>query len=239
MAFRLSAERVFGSCVKPYLVPVGLGLCLTSVRLILVPTSFGQEGDKPLIPGAVPVAMSVASNIGRGCGDLVPPSVLQQDVEARLRGLGVTISSVHSAQLAVDVDCVGVGPGTRMSGVAVHQCLGLSEVVSVPSNDGRAMLATTWRQCQSYTCAGAKCKPLARTGLQTLIDSCLGDFQERHLARQGGQPPHAAKRAAVATVSSAYPETSPRMVGRVLFYSLYIMVCVSVMVYWQCRKQYY
>ena len=225
-----SAVRVSGFGTKPWVLALGLGLCILPVH-----TSFGQERGKPLIPLAAPLRMSVASNVAQGCGGTVLPSVIQQDAEAQLRGVGVTVSNIHNAQLAIDVDCVAVTPSARSTVVVVHQCLAFSELVSAPSNDGRAMLATTWRKCQSFTCGGAKCEPLVRSGLHTLINPFFSDFQERN-SRNDLPIPQIRPQPQASVIPGEAPH---RLVGRVVFYLLYIMTCVTVLVYWQRREHHY
>jgi hypothetical protein len=227
-----SAARVsrFGS--KPCVLVLGLGFCLC---ILPVHTFFGQDRGEPLVPLAASLRMSVASNVAQGCGGTILPSVIQQDAETQLRGLGVTVSNIHNAQLAIDVYCAAVTPGSRSTAMVVQECLGLSELVPAPSKHGRAMFATTWRNCQSFRCGGAKCEPLARSGLHTFINSVLSDFQERNSRNDLPIPPIRPQPHA-----SVIPGEAPqRDVGRSVFYLLYIMTCVTVLVYWQCREHQY
>src|SRR5260370_33358081 len=142
-----SAVRVSGFGSKPCALVLGLGLCLC---ILPVHTSFGQERGKSLIPLAAPLRVSVASNVAQDCGDTIPPSVIQQDAEAQLRDVGVTVSNIHNAQLAIDVYCAAVTPGSRSTAVVVQECLGFSELVPARSNHGRAIFATKLRNFQSF-----------------------------------------------------------------------------------------
>jgi hypothetical protein len=222
--------RVSGFSSKP--CALGLGLCLC---ILPVHTSFGQERGKPLIPLAAPLRMSVASDVAQDCGVTIPPSVIQQDAEAQLRDVGVTVSNIHNAQLAIDVYCAAVTPGSRSTTVVVQECLGFSELIPARSNHGRAMFATKWRNCQSFRCGGAKCESLVRSGLHTLINTALIDFQERNSRNDLPIPQIRPQPQA-----SVIPGEAPRRgVGRSVFYLLYIVTCVTVLVYWQCREHQY
>jgi hypothetical protein len=127
----------------------------------------------------------VASSVAQGCGATIPPSVIQQDAEAQLRGVGIIVSSIHNAQLAIDVYCAPVTPGSRSTAVVIRECLDFSEVVPAPANHGRPMSATTFRNCQSLVCRGAKCEPLVRSGLHTLLNPFLKDLQDRNSRNDG------------------------------------------------------
>ena len=178
---------------------------------------------------ATPLTISVAAGVASACRGALVPSMIQSDAEGRLRGVGVIVSNVHNAELAVDVDCVTVNPRTSLETLAVHQCLAFSEVVQTPFSDRRAMLATTWRKCQAYRCNGARCEPILRASQQALIDNFWSDFQERNSADSA--PP-----------AQSRPEPPTRIVetrtaGRDVIFALYIMTCLSVLAYWQFRKR--
>ena len=242
-----SPVRIFEHGGKSSALLLGLGLCMLSL-----PTSFGEETSNPTgnsrMTLAAPLRISVASHVAQACGSAIPPSVVQQDAEAWLRGVGVTVSNIHNAQLELDVDCVAATPGAQTTSVALYQCLSFSEAVSAPSNSGRATLATTWRRCQSFTCGRAKCEPLARSGLHALMSTFWTDFQERN--SQNAQQIRPQQQASVIAASDQPPPAGPgpsaahdpisqRAMGRILFYSLYIMTCVTLLVYWQFRGHRY
>jgi len=181
----------------------------------------------------------MTSNVARGCGESITPAAIQQEAAARLRVAGVTVSNIHNAQLTDEVDCVAVTPSVRTSALAVHQCLSFSEVVSASSTN-RAMLATTWHNCESYMCAGARCERQAQASLGNLIDAFFKDYSDRFSrsaapavpalpGAEGPRPP------AVAYLASAV--TAPEyFVHRVVFFSLYIALCLSILVRWQIRR---
>src|SRR5258708_5661916 len=227
-----SAVRVSGFGSKPCALVLGLRLWLC---ILPVQTSFGQERAKSLIPLAAPVRMSVAFNVAQGCGATIPPSAIQQGAEAQLHGLGVTVSNIHNAQLAIDVYCAAITPGSRSTAVVVQECIGFSELVPAPSNHGRAMFATTFRDCQSFRCRGAKCEPLARSGLHTLINTFLRDFQEPN-SRNNFPILQTRPQPQASVIPGEVPQ---RVLGRSVFYLLYIMTCVTVLVYWRCRERQY
>jgi len=224
--------RVSGFGSKPCVLVLGLGLWLC---ILPVQISFGQERGKPLTPLAAPLRMSVAFNVAQGCGGTIPPSLIQQDAEAQLRGVGVTVSNIHNTQLAIDVYCAAVFPGSRSTAVVVQQCLGFSELVPALYNHGRAMFATKWRNCQSFRCRGAKCEPLVRSGVHALINSFLRNFQVRN-SRNNFPIPQVRPQPQASFIPGEVPQ---RVLGRSVFYLLYIMTCVTVLVYWQCREHQY
>jgi hypothetical protein len=224
--------RVPGLGSKPRVMALGLGL---SLCILPLHTSFGQERSQPLIPLSTPFRISVGSNVAQGCGGTIPPSVIQQDAEAQLRGAGITVSSIHNAQLAIDVYCAPVNPGSRRTVVVIQECLGFSELVPAPSNHGRAISTTTFRNCQSLTCRGAKCEPLVRSGLQPLMNPFLKDLQGRN-SRNDGPVGQIQPQPQTGVIPKEAPQ---RIERRSLFYLLYIMACFTVLVYWQCRGHHF
>jgi len=170
----------------------------------------------PLLAQATNV--SVSSHIGQGCGTAIAAPLLQRDIETQLRNAGIVVSRVHSAKLNTTLDCVPVSDQSRAAGMAVHQCLALSQVVSVPSHAHGMTMATTWQQCQSYTCTGHHCSDYAQTSQRSLVDTFLAVEHER----SANLPVHAA--------SIAVP-TPPLRVDQV-FYGLYILTCLGLVVRW-------
>src|SRR5260370_10420502 len=120
-----SAVRVSGFGSKRCALVLGLRLWLC---ILPVQTSFGQERAKSLIPLAAPVRMSVAFNVAQGCGATIPPSAIQQGAEAQLRGLGVTVSNIHTAQLAIDVYCAAITPRSLSPPFVVHYVYSISDL---------------------------------------------------------------------------------------------------------------
>jgi hypothetical protein len=187
-------------------------------------------------PVASPLRVSVASTVSPGCRGLSPAQVTQRNTEAQLRGAGVTVSNVHNARISVDIDCVAVDRESGPASVAVHQCVAFSEVVSAPSNSDKAMLASTWRNCQSYTCGTARCGALIRTGLQGLIDAFLSDWRMRQA--NGGRPRPIEQRPQGANDLAAFTAARQR-VDASLFFSVYILVCLTQLFHWQFRRPLY
>jgi len=169
---------------------------------------------------------SVASRVGTACGSVFSAPGVRAYIENRLRGAGITVSSVYTAQLAGEVDCVARGPRAGARGIAVKQCLGYSEVVSATSNIIRPSFANTWRECQSFVCASARCESSMRSGTNTLMNAFFSD-----LAR--ARPPVTPQALTVKT-------TSQRSSGGVqvytAYYAIYILACMVVMLYWQLRS---
>src|SRR5260370_17414899 len=119
---------------------------------------------------------SIASHVATTCGSVFSPSVIRGYVDARLRSAGITVSSVHTSQLAAELDCVARGPRAGDSGIAVQQCLAYSGLVSAPSRKSGVSLANTWRKCQSFVCVSGRCESSMRAGLNTLIHSFFPAF---------------------------------------------------------------
>ncbi len=167
--------------------------------------------------------VSVASKAARGCQNAVPPGI-KEDAEARLRGMGIAVSDVFNAQLSIDLDCVAMS----QTGVAGSECLVFSEMVSVPTTGSRS-LAATWRSCRAFTCNRANCAA-ARTGIQGLLDEFASELSERN-----------AQASQILTISESAPAPQPvnRRLAILVFYSLYIIACITVMLYWRMKRQAY
>ena len=221
-----NSVRVPGLGSKPRVMALGLGI---SLCILPLHTSFGQERGQPLIPLAAPFRIPVASNVDQRCVGTIRPSVVQQDAEAQLRGAGVTVSSIHNAQLAIEIYCAPVTPGSRKTSVVIRECLDFSEVVPAPANHGRPTSATTFRNCQSLMCRGAKCEPLVRSGLHTLMNPLLKDLQARNdpaIAQIGPQP----QAGVIAREAPQRIEGQSAFYVLYIFYLLYIMTCVTVLI---------
>ena len=162
--------------------------------------------------------VSVTSQISHGCGTAIAAAMLQRDIETQLRNAGLVVSRVPSAKLTTNLDCVPVSDQSRSAGMAVHQCLALSQVVSVPSQADAMTMATTWQQCQSYTCAGRHCADYAQTSQRSLVDTFLAVEHER----SADLPVRAANIGLAGT---------PLRVDQV-FYGLYILICLGLVVRW-------
>jgi hypothetical protein len=119
--------------------------------------------------------------------------------------------------------------------VVVRECIDFSEVVPALANHGRPMSATTFRNCQSLVCRGAKCESLVGSGLHTLLNPFLKDLQDRNSRKDG---PIAQIQPLPQT--GVIPREAPQSIeGRSVFYLLYIMTCVTVLLYWQCRGHHF
>ena len=124
----------------------------------------------------------------------------------------------------MDLDCVGLEGGARATAIAVHQCLAFSEVLSTARKD-KPILASTWRNCRSYTCRGGKCDSEASSAAGALIGAFLNELQHRTQAE-----------ATLFVPVIEYIPPPRRNVEQFIFYTVFIMACLSVLVYWQWRR---
>jgi hypothetical protein len=190
-------------------------------------------GQPSAVPSNAPT-VSVGSNIGLACNAVISPAAVQQDLEHQLRSGGITVSKVHSARLSAEVDCVPVTAGAQKPSIAVHQCLALSQVVSRQEQGREAMLATTWRKCQAYTCDNRQCDVLVRTGLRDLANVFIADSHEAVSVLEplrSAAPP----RPAAESTAAGFGGTSLLSKADTVYYVLYILACAIVFVMWQVR----
>jgi hypothetical protein len=183
--------------------------------------------------------LSVSSKIGPGCGANIPVAALEQDTTGQLAAASIGISRVHSAGLVTAIDCAPASPQARVM-VTVQHCLEFSQVVSDAAAANGLHLATTWKNCQSYTCGREKCAILARSAQRTLVDQFLPHFRELRT-----------KTAAPAPATQSQPTQSQPPVEaavgiddaarqpldfRVAFFVLYLFACLALMVRWHWRS---
>jgi len=200
----------------------------------------------PALLNAATLRVSVVANVGRACGAAVSSSAVQRIAADRLSGAGITVSNIHNSQLEMDLDCVTRTPSPRNRGIAVNVCLTFSEPLSTVSGNGKTILGSTWKSCQSFACTRAKCDA-ALTREDLLLDALLGDFQERDAAGRIPEPMPHPPTAGLAPPRTPAAATAPRVYsyvpapdhtrGRQLFYATYIMTCLSLFVYWQFRSR--
>jgi len=174
--------------------------------------------------------------VGESCTTALAPPIFQQAVESQLREAGFPVAKVHNAILTSNIECA---PGTAKTKakalpgrITINQCAVLSQVVS-RSAEIRGALTTTWRECQSYTCAGAGCGAMALSAARTLVDAFVAD----HRARAATEV--AAVATAVAAVDSAsIPAAADPLRSniRLLFYCIYIVICIAVLFRWEWVK---
>jgi hypothetical protein len=148
---------------------------------------------------------------------------------AGLRNVGIPVSTVYNSQLSVEVECATLSPDPGAA-LATHECLDFSELVQTASNEGRPALASTWRKCATLSCARGKCDAGVQAAVQDQLRELSAVLQERRAAAAAPAPAPAPERRFTIEVSRR---------GLVLFYSLYIVACLSLIVYWQVRKQAY
>ncbi len=187
---------------------------------MFIPQGAGEE--------PVPLRVSVVSSVARSC----PAFATRAEVEERLRTAGFTISDVHNAEMEVELDCVPVAAGTRYATMAVRQCLSLSELVPSPEHRGHSVMATTWRQCQSYTSSRQQYPAALRMRTGSLFKAFLSDFGGR------AAPPPPPQPAPVATPDIQQPRMDRLTKERIIFYSLYTLVCLSVLLFWLSKRRF-
>jgi hypothetical protein len=179
--------------------------------------------------------VSVAWKISPACGTNFPSAVLQQNLEDQLRAESIAVSRVYTAGLTADISCQSAG----MRSVATQQCLALSQAVPQPSAANGLHLATTWRNCQSYTCSKQNCSEFARATQRTLFGQFISVLRARKAQSKVPGAPAAAMsgssdRAPTPFVSASVP-TSILNPGAII-YMLYILTCMAVLARWQwCR----
>ena len=214
-------------------IALRVGICFLALY-----ASSGQERRSTLASASL--RLSSASHVANSCAAVFSPSTVQEAIDVHLRDAGIVVSRVHTAQLAADVDCVAVGARGRNSAIAVQQCLGYSELVSAPSRKSGVTLANTWRKCQSFVCSGGRCEPSMRAGISTLMSSFLTDFERSTKTSGLAAPPPEGRIQVPAVLPSFTGNLVQRAVvsGRatVAFYSLYILACMVLMLYWQFRS---
>jgi hypothetical protein len=156
---------------------------------------------------------------------VIPALAVRQNFEGQLRAAGINLSDLYNAQISSDLDCMALENDVRSAAIAVHQCLALSEVVSAASREGKPILASTWRDCRSYTCRGGNCDSQVSLATGTLIGSFLSEFQRRTQAE-----------ATQFVTVMRYTPPPKQHVVQFLFYTGFIMACLSVLFYWHWRK---
>src|SRR5438128_1661780 len=77
--------------------------------------------------------ISVSSRVTEACGSSVVASAAQRQLEASLRDAAFQIAKVNAASVGSEVDCVAVPAHGKSRTTAIHQCLALSQVVSLPA----------------------------------------------------------------------------------------------------------
>jgi hypothetical protein len=180
--------------------------------------------------------LALVSQIGTGC-DTLRPLALQQDSETRLRASGIATWRLSTSRLTAEFDCTPVAPASRTAKLAIRHCLNLSELAAAPGHANGMTIATTWKQCQSYTCAGRQCAASASTAQVALVDGFLSDYRKRRAAQTPTPQPPAGHRDSVASLTPPYPgPVSPLLNPNVIFYLLYILLCIAVLARWEWAR---
>jgi hypothetical protein len=77
--------------------------------------------------------ISAGSHVAQSCGPSLAAAAVQRDVEAQLGLENFRVTKAHTASLESEIDCVAVNPRAPTTRLAVHQCLALSQVVTLPA----------------------------------------------------------------------------------------------------------
>jgi hypothetical protein len=198
-------------------------LLAIGLYFLAVPLAVGQDAAKLPTLSLAPFRLSAVSQTSEGCGSLITAPAVQQNLEGQLRSVGINLSAIYNAQISTDLDCMAMEDGTRAA-IAVHQCLAFSEVVSASRQD-KPILASTWRKCQSYTCRSGNCDSQASATTGTLLGAFLVEFQRRTQAEATQFVP-----------AITYNPPPKRNVVQFVFYTGFIMACLSVLFYGQWRR---
>jgi len=191
---------------------------ISALALVL---TFGASGLS-----AQHLLLSVSAHAGSQCATAISSALDQQGTEARLRAVGFQITKARNAILAHEVDC-----SVYNKRVVVQQCLALSEFVAGGSESRAVQLATRWRECKTYKCAGAACGESVAAG--------LGDLEALFATGFSRRVDETADPASKSTGSAAALRIGDRSTGRsegvpngALYYVAYILVCITVLFRW-------
>ena len=203
---------------------MGALLRAAAVFALAVLSSTAQTNSEP--PGGR--TLWVAARVARSCNGPVRDAAIQSAVEAQLREAGIAVSRVHTAVLSADVDCAWVTAG-RTTTISVHQCLDLSQPVSIPAEGRRETLASTWRKCQSYTCTRTQCGTAALSQSRKLVEAFVADSPGPKLAAVlSPRPPAPAPPPAEAAIYT--PPTTLVRTAVASYYVIYIAACLTLLV---------
>jgi hypothetical protein len=111
------------------------------------------------------------------CEGVVDPSLAKQDMEVKLRVAGITVVTLPFASLNLDATCMPIIVAGRRSATVIHISLGFGQVVWLPPQPVRVMVATTWEAGTLLYCAAAtKCDDFFRSQLRDYLDKFINDF---------------------------------------------------------------
>ena len=214
--------------------------------LLLVPCgSYAQDIRQPASLAGQALTVSVASDVAQSCGGIIPERVIRQDVESQLRLANISVSKLHNAELATEVDCTPVRARSLRPREGVHYCVSLSQVIALPAAPRRHTLATTWRQCGSTTCTTGTCDTLLRAEVHNLVTAVITDLHDTGNSASSGPAPrpppatpaHEPTQAHADSIGSRNPMNLPVPLTRsTVIYFLYITTCLGVLLQWEYRK---
>jgi hypothetical protein len=185
--------------------------------------------------------LSLASRTAQSCGGAFAAVNLQQDLEDVLKAASIGVSRVHTATLSNEIDC----KAAAAPALAVTQCLSLAQAVPDASAANGLHLATTWRNCQSYNCSGARCGRIAISTERMLADRFIAEFPQKSAPVAAAVPIVPVVPAALelppanaALLPAAYVHADkPALNPVIVFWSAYILVCIAVLACWGRTRQ--
>jgi len=192
---------------------------ISALALVL---TFGASGLS-----AQHLLLSVSAHAGSQCGSAISSMLDQQGTEARLRAVGFQISNARNATLAHEVEC-----SVDQRTVSVQQCLALSEFVAGTSESRAVQLATKWRECKAYKCAGKACSESVSAGLSDLEGLFATSFSNRNDATVGPAPTRIAPAPVSQPANSSAIPAIGGIPGAALYYGCYILICITVIFRW-------
>jgi hypothetical protein len=172
-----------------------------------------------------------ASKLDASCRTFISQPADQHDLESQLRNHGVTVTKAGTAGLTASTDCVAAGR-SHGSGIVVHQCLDFSQVVSLPDQAKSVAVASTWRNCQAFSCDVGKCEAAMQSNVHSLVERFVADYHDRLATEHPAKP----------QVERVVPDQTSLIVGvspglRMAYYGAYILTCMIVILRWGLRNQ--
>lgn len=190
------------------------------------------------------LTVAVTADIAQRCGNTISAPLIQ-DVASELRRANISVAKVHNAELTTAIDCAPARAHNQRHHEAVQYCVGLSQVIAVPTAPGRHTLATTWRQCGSTTCTTGTCDTLLRAEVHNLVTAVITDLHDTGNSASSGPAPrpppatpaHEPTQAHADSIGSRNPMNLPVPLTRsTVIYFLYIITCLGVLLQWEYRK---
>ena len=159
------------------------------LALLVSRGSYAQDVHQPASLAGQSLTVAVTSDIAHNCGNTIPGPLIQQDVASQLRLANITVAKLHNAELTTEVDCTPARARNRLPREALHYCVGLSQVITIPAAPRRHTLATTWRRCGSTMCTRGNCDALLRAEVRNLVTTVITDLHATGNSASSGAAP--------------------------------------------------